>query len=300
MSNEQSVGVADGQQGLAVEQSQSNQSFSVPNTVPDTTTESADAKSFQDMIPEQYRDKRYMNKIKDIPSLFESLDNAQELLGKKPRGVPQPDEGEEAWNDFYKELGRPDTPEGYELKMPELPEGMQSDDEQLNAFKKLGFDNGLTPKQMQALLDFDLERQKTALGKFNEQNAVSQKQMNDELETMFKKRFGDKLEDAIGNSNKLLEKYAPPEFLEKVHQLDNSTLVVLTSVLDGITHDYIREDQPLRGETRMAQSADDLIGEARKLMQSEAYRNPFNVEHDATKRKVDELYQAWGRKTGGK
>lgn len=53
---------------------------------------------------------------------------------------------------FYSKLGRPESPEGYEIKKPaELPEGIQYNEDVDKAFVKFAHDNGLSAKQAQAI-----------------------------------------------------------------------------------------------------------------------------------------------------
>lgn len=276
---------------------QTAQTFSVPNTVATTPSEQSNVPSLQDIVPEEYRNKGYMSKIKDIPTLFKSFDSAQELIGKRPAGVPHVDAPQEEWNQFYKTLGRPDTPDGYEVKLPELPEGLKSSDEQLKSFKEKAYELGLTPKQAQALIEFDVERQKGVLASINESQNVSQKQLDDEFDKLSAKVFGDRADSAIKNTKKLLGQYVPQEFADKIKDLDNNSLIALTSVLDGITRDFISEDHTFRGDNRVPTSKEDLLKEAHNLMTSEAYRTPFHVDHDSTYKRVQDIYQqVYGKK----
>lgn len=283
------------QQTTTTTEVQTGQAFTIPNTVADPSggsTSSDAGPALADIVPEEYKDKGYMSKIKDIPGLFKSFDSAQEMLGKRPAGIPHDDAGEETWNDFYKQLGRPDTAEGYDIKLPEdLPEGLSQDNEQLSGFKEMAHKLGLTPKQVQALVDYDVERQTKAIGQYNEQSTASQKQVEEEFNKLAAKAFGDRMDKVLDNGNALLKKYAPKEFAEKINSLDNTTLISLAAVLDGISRDYISEDQPLRGDAKPAQSQDEALTEARRLMQSEAYRNPIHVDHDLTRKKVESIYQ---------
>lgn len=274
-------------------------SFNIPNVAPVAETSGGRAAptdtptgpALADIVPAEYKDKPYMSKINDVDGLFKSFDSAQEMLGKRPAGIPHEDAGEEAWNSFYKELGRPDTPDGYDVKLPELPEGMQADDAQLKGFKETAHKLGLTPKQTQALVDYDVERQKAMMGKMQEQSAASQKQLDDEFDELSAKTFGERADEAIKNSRKLISQYVPKDFQDKIQNLDNNSLIVLTSVLDGVTRDYISEDQPLRGDSPAAQTTEERLAEAHRLLASDANRNAFHVDHDATVKKIQSIYQ---------
>ena len=279
-------------QSTNVVSNESNQSFTVPNSAGPSEDAASSLPALSDIIPSEYKDKPYFEKIKDIPGLFKSFDSAQELIGKRPAGIPQADAPAEEWNAFYKALGRPDTPEGYQIEMPkDLPKNLEVDDTHLGEFKSLAYELGLTPAQVEKLVNYDMARQSKALESINKQSEQSQQQINDEFDKMRTKLFGERADQAIENSRKLLAKYAPADFLDKIQGLDNNSLIALTSVLDGITNDYLSEDTPISGNNMPSTSKDELLADARKLMQSEAFRNPFNVEHDATQQKVKAIYE---------
>src|SRR2546425_12460091 len=58
--------------------------------------------------------------IKDIPSLAKLAVEGQKMVGgsiRLPKADAKPEEAEKAWGDIYGKLGRPDTPDKYELKI---------------------------------------------------------------------------------------------------------------------------------------------------------------------------------------
>ncbi len=81
----------------------------------------------------------------------------RELSKKLGERVPEPpadDADTEAWDAYYKSIGRPDTPEKYEFKIPEgVPENIPYDSDFATKFKNWAHKSGLTPKQAQSLHD---------------------------------------------------------------------------------------------------------------------------------------------------
>ena len=72
--------------------------------------------AFLEQIPEAFRDKPWAKEnAKDPDTFFKFVDNQNALIGKK--GVIVPGEGAtpEQVNDYFKALGRPDNPDGYEF-----------------------------------------------------------------------------------------------------------------------------------------------------------------------------------------
>lgn len=65
-------------------------------------------------------------------------------------GLPAADAPPEKWNEFYNRLGRPESPDKYDIK---FPDGMQPNDGMLSWAKPTFHEAGLTPKQAQILSD---------------------------------------------------------------------------------------------------------------------------------------------------
>jgi hypothetical protein len=66
---------------------------------------------------------------------------------------PAPDAPKEVRDQFYKELGRPDSAEGYTLERPQIPSGMRYDEAQEKWFRGKVFELGLTQEQAKSFFD---------------------------------------------------------------------------------------------------------------------------------------------------
>lgn len=98
--------------------------------------------------------------FKGLDPLVESARHADRLqtemadLKSKALTPPPPDAKPEDWQAFYAKLGRPETADGYEFKLPEgLPPDMPYDSESAKASKAWFHEAGLAPRQAQALHD---------------------------------------------------------------------------------------------------------------------------------------------------
>lgn len=277
-------------QTINVDDQTGNSSFTMPNTVGDTPAPS-DKPSLElmDIIPESYKEKPWLKKYTNIDDFFKGMDGAQELLGKRPAGIPQDTASKEEWDEFYTQLGRPKTPEEYKIEYPsELPEGITFNEEQQTQFTNLAHEMGLTQKQVEQLTAFDLERRKQELSN----HSVDTEALDNEFNEFSKKAFGDREKEALDNAKNLLTKHAPKEMHEHLQNLDNKALIALTSVLDAVTQEYLKEDTlPAAGDPASPQTTQALHKEKTDLLMSEAYRNPFHIEHDRTKQRLAEIYQ---------
>jgi len=136
--------------------------------------------SFLEQIPEEYRNEPSLSNIKDIGSLAKGYVHAQKEIGSRIR-VPGPDASPEVKAEFnkrmeavgykpalnladpkqkedmFKQLGRPDSPEGYDALIPEEVTSFVNQD-QLSAYRQLAHKIGLSKEQAKELLQYDINR----------------------------------------------------------------------------------------------------------------------------------------------
>jgi hypothetical protein len=78
-----------------------------------------------------------------------------DLVGKTKNSVTLPGEGatEKELGDFYARLGRPESPDKYDLPRPKLPEGMSYDEGAEKSFRAMAHKLGLTSAQFKSMYD---------------------------------------------------------------------------------------------------------------------------------------------------
>lgn len=139
-------------------------------------------------------------KIQLPEKLTEFWDSHSQLEAKLKNAVlvPGKEDPPEAWSNYRKAIGVPESKDGYAFKKPELPEGMVYDDKLADSFAQWAHEEGLTVKAAQSLFNkfnaAQIERQKSM-------NAEGQKQASEmnatrtrELETArteLRKQWGD-------------------------------------------------------------------------------------------------------------
>lgn len=120
-----------------------------------------DGKSWLETLPDDIRQDPSLAMFKDPSALAKSWVNAQKMVGADKVVMPNEKSSEEEWNAFYQKLGRPESPDKYEIK---APEGMQLDETITNGFKQVAHKLGLSPKQAAGLAEWkfgaDSESQK--------------------------------------------------------------------------------------------------------------------------------------------
>ncbi len=91
----------------------------------------------------------------DIAKAYKEL---QAKLGERTV-APKDDAPKEEWDAFYKRIGRPDSADGYQFKMPEgVPENLPYDSDFAAEFRAWAHDQGLTPRQASGLHDKFVQR----------------------------------------------------------------------------------------------------------------------------------------------
>jgi len=105
--------------------------------------------SWRDDLGDDIKDNPLFDKYGSRDDALRALVGAQDLIGKK--GLIQPDENssKDEWDNFYKDLGRPESAEKYTLPEIEgLPEGLPIDDNLTNDFKAWAHEAGLNQNQV--------------------------------------------------------------------------------------------------------------------------------------------------------
>ena len=91
--------------------------------------------------------------IPDVETMAKSYVNAQRMVGAEKIAIPGKHGTDEEWSQVYDKLGRPEAPDGYELEMNNVPDGMAANPELIGWFQQTAHKVGLSPQQAQMLAD---------------------------------------------------------------------------------------------------------------------------------------------------
>jgi hypothetical protein len=134
-----------------------------------TPSQGQPAPSTRIELPEDLRGHEGLKKYLDAEGkidpvvLAKGYLGAQSLLGKDRIVIPK-DGDQQSWDEVYAKLGRPETPDKYEFKRPEMPEGMQYDEEGEKFLRTFAHQNGWNQKQAAAAYDTLYKRQQEQIG----------------------------------------------------------------------------------------------------------------------------------------
>ena len=141
-----------------------------------TETDQPKETNFKDLIPESFREEKSLNNFNNMEDFVKSYLHAQKLVGSDKIPVPNKHATDEDWNEVFKKLGAPDTPEGYKYDL----KGEEMDEGSIKEFNQTAHRLGLLPKQAEGLIKFYNEMNANQANNLEEQAA--QAQMNTEAE----------------------------------------------------------------------------------------------------------------------
>ena len=145
--------------------------------------------------PEWLPEKFWRNDKADVESLSKSYQGLEQLLGKKANAIVPPSEKStpEEVAAYRKAIGVPESPEAYQLKPDQLPEGVTWDDNVAKKAAELAYKHNVPAAAMQEFMKFDMER--AAL-----MNQAAAQMIETQLETgraELQKVWGDKMPEKI-------------------------------------------------------------------------------------------------------
>lgn len=260
---------------------------------------------FKNTYAKDYLDKPYMQAIDSPERLFKDLDNAQNLIGKKI-SIPGP-EASDKEQDEYLDLIRPKDKGVYKLPEDHLPDnlkGLHSGDfgeKIIDLFQQAA----LTPKQASILAEgYDkimLNANGEAMAQYVEMQKIQA--MNDaDYNALADKTWGQEREVVQNTAKALLQQFTPQEFKPGLDKLSNENLVIMASVLKGISDKYISQDDlnSLRGSGHNSQSLDSLKTEAQNKMATLMSMDTMDPRYDSLQNEVNSLYEQIGKLSGDK
>ena len=254
---------------------QSEQTDAVVQNNTEATAEVKQEVNFQDLIPESYREEKSLTNFNNMEDFVKSYLHAQKMVGADKIPVPNKHSTDEDWNEVFKRLGAPGSPDDYkyDFKDQELDQG------QVSEFNKTAHKLGLLPKQAEGLIKF-----------YNEMNgniAASQEQQAADAqlntETELKKEFGPQYAKRLDQAKKLALSSLGEEFLENTYLKDGSRLGDNLTVIKAFSNlaDKLSEDEIIKGEGSDYMTAREIEKEIAELTsEGSAYWLKGHPNHD--------------------
>src|SRR5210317_1735470 len=264
---------------------QSEQSTDVVQNNTEATLVSENQETnFKDLIPEGFKEEKALDNFNNMEDFVKSYLHAQKLVGADKIPVPNKHATEEDWNEVFKKLGAPDTPDGYKYNIKD----QELDQTQVKEFNKAAHQLGLLPKQAEGLIKFYNE--------MNGNNAASQEeaaaQAQLQTETELKKEYGPQFSKRLDQAKKLAVNSLGSDFLENTYLKDGSRLGDNIKVIKAFSDlaDKLSEDEIIKGDGSEYMTAKDIEKEINELTQEgSAYWIKTHPNHNKAVQEVLKL-----------
>lgn len=242
---------------------------------------------FLDSLPEDLRMEPSLRNFTDPASLAKSYVHAQRMIGADKIPLPGKSATDEDWANVWAKLGRPQSPDEYEVKFenPVFGEG------ELEGFRKSAFEAGLNNRQVDRITQFLEETVTGARSSRSEMTEKAVYEAEQELRQEFGQAFDQRMALAFNAATQLL---GDASLLDEVQLADGRMLGDHPQIVRMFAKlaEQIGEDN-LLGETSelimTPQEAKQRIAEMSRL--DGPYFDKMHPEHDAYVQEISRLFE---------
>lgn len=176
-----------------------------PLETPAEVAQGGSGNDFLQMIPEEIRQHPSLSPIKDVENLARSYVNAQRLIGADK--IPMPvNPSDEDLDRIYNRLGRPETPEGYQL----TADGNIVTEELVKDFADFSHKLRLTPEQASSIIDYYRSSVEQTNAGSVEQAEEFRKTTEEALKSEWGRAYDQKLNQAVNAA----KEFSNPEIFD--------------------------------------------------------------------------------------
>ncbi len=242
-------------------------------------------------IPEDMRADKVFDTFTDVGGGLKMLGSLQGMIGKKGVIVPGEASPDHEWDNFHREMGRPDTKDLYEMKIADdlaevYDENLVADARDM--FYKLGFDQ----KKVDALWEYEEKR----IRSFMESNAKVKLEADNAFAEWGaanpeKKHWANRLIEENVNDDKHKE--------ELLAALDNN--IPFAELLSNVSAKFKEHKVITETEQTTGMTAGEALTEAKKIEQTPGFLMPDDKgqlmkdvnrpEYDRLEKERDRLYK---------
>ena len=233
----------------------------VQNNTVATEVVSNQETNFKDLIPDNFKEEKALDNFNNMEDFVKSYLHAQKLVGADKIPVPNKHATDEDWNEVFKRLGAPETPDDYKYNFKD----QELDQSQVQEFNKTAHRLGLLPKQAEGLIKFYNEMNGSIAS--SQEEAAAQAQL--QTETELKKEYGPQFAKRLDQAKRLAINSLGSEFLENTYLKDGSRLGDNLKVIKAFSDlaDKLSEDPIIKGDGSDYMTAKDIEKEINELTQ---------------------------------
>jgi hypothetical protein len=204
-----------------------------------------------------------LKKYKDVGSISKAYIEAQKKIGQKGVLIPGENATDEERNNFYKSLGRPDYPEGYDFKKPEkLPDNVTWNEDRVKKFAGVFHKLGIPKTQANEILNAynqdvfeEVAGQQKAINEFREKSVAD-----------LKKEWGSNFDKNIQKANAAVKLFGGRELIDLLKNTGMDAHPVLVKVFEKIASrigenslvdGYVETQKPVLTKAKLEQMMKD-------------------------------------------
>jgi hypothetical protein len=244
------------------------------------------AKSWKEAIPEDLRNDPNISKFTELEALAKSYVNATRMIGQDKVAVPNNNSTDDQWNEVYDKLGRPESPDKYQLdaKSDVVP----LDESAIKSFAENAHQLGLNNKQAQGILEF----YKNSMEGSAQQNQVDMETAQANAEQELRKEWGRAYEDNIKKAGAVAKANMDANILD-MQLKDGTRLGDHPAIIKGFANiaNLMSEDKLVSTESENVSQGIDYDAEISKIVNDRdgPYWNKAHPDHDKIVQKVFNL-----------
>lgn len=249
-------------------------------------------------VPDDYAGKGWAEKIKSQDDVWKLLDNSQSLLGK--RVMPPDDAPQEEWDNFYKNIGRPEKPDEYNFSDVEgLPEDFDPAEFQQQA-RQIMHEAGLNKKQADKLYQLYLKSELETANKNREAIQQHQEALYKEFDEITGKIFDGKFEEVSAKAQSFIKNNLPEELIPVVADLQDNPKAFAAVIaladkaqkeISGIKAKYGAEDNLNTGAQAGGVDKDAVLKQLTEAKVRAKTADPFSSDRKKADAEIQELRQ---------
>ena len=275
MSNEQIT-----QETVPVEQATTE---TAQPTTPVATPAAQPTSSWKDSISEDFRNDPSIEKFTEIDALAKSYINATKMIGQDKIVIPTKNSSQEAWDEAYAKLGRPESADKYALDVKS--EVVNLDEGAIKSFTENAHQLGLNNKQAQGILEF----YKNNMEGSAQQAKIDTETAQSQAEQQLRQEWGRDFDGKVKQAGALAKANINPEVLDMT--LSNGTrLGDHPEIIKGFAKiaNMMSEDKIVSTESENVNTVADIETEISAITNDTdgPYWNKQHPDHDKVVQQV--------------
>jgi len=206
-------------------------------------------------LSEEYRNHKALRGFKSHDEIAKSLIETQKMVGENRLKLPGEDATAEELDSFYAALGRPENADDYQLDVPDnLPVGVEFSDQDLQAFKGVFHELGLSQDQAQLAFARRNEMALAGLEQQTAERAETYRQGQGELDAKWREEGRDP-KAVTEQINRIIDEFGGPPIKDWLRTTGEGNNPAMREFLGGIAasmgeHGYVSGNAAASAATR--------------------------------------------------